>query len=90
LFYFGGRFAAFLSKENDTADRPTLHSICNVSAIKRSSADVKLSLLHLRICSRKPLPGGCCQEACEGTWDVREYKGSLGKKEIKNDKLSNS
>lgn len=66
-FYFGGRVATFLSKKSDTADRPTLHLINNVYVIKRSSADVKMSLLHLRICSRKPLPGGCCQEACEET-----------------------
>lgn len=72
-FYFGGRVAAFLSKESDAAGGLTLHSISNVCVIKRSSAAVKLSLLHLRICSRKPLPGGCCQ-VYEEMWDVREYK----------------
>lgn len=56
------------------ADRPMLPSISNVYVMKRFLADVKLSLLHLRICSRKPLPGGCCQEACEETWDVKNMK----------------
>lgn len=83
LFCFGGRVAAFLSKKDDTEDGSALHLITNVCVKKRFSADVKLSLLCLRIHAGKAFPGGCCQENCEEVWDVREFKDHQGKGGLK-------